>query len=892
MLLSVAVACGACGGGQSGGSNAVWEAAWAKANANLEKGFEEISESGTFAIDPAFAFETLAELTKDEPAEMKGRRCRGEALFMLSLAAVAGNVGGEARIAKVTGSNGDALMKRSSSRIDAKCAKTPVAQTNAARAYAIFYRRTQRVGKGMAYANKALELAPDGSFEKVAAYGALADVFDALGLFERRDEARAKAIDTGRAYLRLPSRASGRGMQQRVEAASKHVIGRFTGENTKGTDTTPQEGLAYVAAWTAILDTALEEMSWAPPGRQRDLDRMHGIWADLETACPAVSATCNLFQNEYPRAVIRFARVGDLAQADQLIKTLHSEGPEWATKPDAGAYADPVNVPAADAAMLAAAGKTGPAADKWEEWLQKRAAGGKKFEVLNGDDYRLVGLAQEADGRYEKAIATLEKSIALTESNRSSVDVESRLRFLRGRAITAYWGLLRSYAKRFIAKHDNADFDKSLRASTMVNGRQFGELLGVEQSETSSATFPLLSDEIVLLVVQTDSGILSLAFGSGWREAKITPEPATAFDARIRRVKAAISKPGGARNVAADLAVLSEVVFSGIPRDRAARAKRLTVIADGTVASIPFALLPESGGSPMLTSTPIISKRAVAYAPSLAILKRARTQKSSGSGSGGGSGGESDSVFALGNPLYGKLEIGTADAPSAQRFERAVNNLRLITPLPETEAEAQSVLKTFGGKGTLLVGREAREGKIKSLDLSGYGYLHFATHGILGNHLPGVNEPALILAAEQGEDGLLTMSEVQKLKLHAKLAVLSACDTGSGDYFEGEGVLGLSRAFMLAGSRAVLATLWPIDSEGTVAIMNGFYKKIREGQSPTEALRSIQVAFLSKSGSANAAGDERNLVLEGKPGPATAPRSPDITLNDPYYWAPFVLLGE
>jgi CHAT domain-containing protein len=186
----------------------------------------------------------------------------------------------------------------------------------------------------------------------------------------------------------------------------------------------------------------------------------------------------------------------------------------------------------------------------------------------------------------------------------------------------------------------------------------------------------------------------------------------------------------------------------------------------------------------------------------------------------------------------------------------------------------------------MLLGRKASETELKSLTLNTYRYLHFATHGILGNQIPGIYEPALVLATEKGtagQDGYLTLTEVEKLNLNSDLAVLSACDTGSGEYFTGEGVMGLSRGFLLSGSRSVIVSLWPVASHATVELMSLFYENLRAGKSKAEALRSAQLSLMGQG--VASASSERGINISGVPTSKTP-------LSHPFYWAPFVLIGD
>lgn len=189
------------------------------------------------------------------------------------------------------------------------------------------------------------------------------------------------------------------------------------------------------------------------------------------------------------------------------------------------------------------------------------------------------------------------------------------------------------------------------------------------------------------------------------------------------------------------------------------------------------------------------------------------------------------------------------------------------------------------GVSEIIAGQKATKANVLAQPLIGYRYLHFATHGILGNQVPGVFEPALVLSANSGQsdDAFLTLSEIEKMKLNSDLTVLSACDTGSGKYYTGEGIMGLSRGFLLAGSKSVLASLWPIDSRATVRFMLFFYKHLQAGKSKAESLRLTQLEFMK---TANTEGSSaRGLKVTGK-------STQSVKLSHPYYWAPFVLTGE
>jgi CHAT domain-containing protein len=142
----------------------------------------------------------------------------------------------------------------------------------------------------------------------------------------------------------------------------------------------------------------------------------------------------------------------------------------------------------------------------------------------------------------------------------------------------------------------------------------------------------------------------------------------------------------------------------------------------------------------------------------------------------------------------------------------------------------------------------------------------FAPEMVIGNPLlrSGLAMAGANLHRSDGDDGILTALEVAGLNLWGtKLVVLSACDTGVGSVRNGEGIYGLRRALVLAGSETQVMSLWPVNDEGTRDLMIGYYKGLQAGQGRGEALRQIQLSMLKSN-------DRKH----------------------PYYWASFIQSGE
>jgi CHAT domain-containing protein/Tfp pilus assembly protein PilF len=185
-----------------------------------------------------------------------------------------------------------------------------------------------------------------------------------------------------------------------------------------------------------------------------------------------------------------------------------------------------------------------------------------------------------------------------------------------------------------------------------------------------------------------------------------------------------------------------------------------------------------------------------------------------------------------------------------------------LPALPATEKEVKDIQNLFSENSKLLLNQDANEAMIKSKTISDYNFLHFATHGIVDETDP--ENSRIFLNKGASEDGDLFASEIYNLSLNADLAVLSACQTGLGKYSEGEGVIGLSRALVYAGARNLIVSFWSVADESTAKLMTAFYSDLVQ-KGDNNFRRSLQSAKFSMI------------------------RNSDF--KDPYYWAPFILIG-
>jgi hypothetical protein len=182
-------------------------------------------------------------------------------------------------------------------------------------------------------------------------------------------------------------------------------------------------------------------------------------------------------------------------------------------------------------------------------------------------------------------------------------------------------------------------------------------------------------------------------------------------------------------------------------------------------------------------------------------------------------------VLALGDPLY------AADASTARSVYW---HGRPLSALPSSRAEAEAV-----GDTTLLGGAATEEGLRATLASEPrWRAVHLACHGLIDPERPLLS--CLALATGEQSDGFLTALEVFRMDVPADLVVLSACETGRGRIVQGEGIIGLTRAFMHAGAPRVIVSLWKVDDAATQALMARFYERWKSGVSTAAALREAQ----------------------------------------------------
>ncbi len=339
--------------------------------------------------------------------------------------------------------------------------------------------------------------------------------------------------------------------------------------------------------------------------------------------------------------------------------------------------------------------------------------------------------------------------------------------------------------------------------------------------------------------------------------------------------------------------------------------KNLIVTTNGALGQMPLSLLPTAaalasdGNDPLFAGyrhVPWLARtHAVTYVPSAAAFRSLR-QLPSGPAT-------RDAFIGFGDPYFSIEQAAAAEAESNQNEKplvvasagptatRGLPLARRSSPqvegvdsaeiaqlprLPDTATELISIATALklDPHRVLHLGKDANEHTVKTMDLSHYRIIDFATHGLVPGELNGLTQPALALTApsvtEKDGDGLLTMGEILALKLDADWVVLSACNTGAGAGAGAEAASGLGRAFFYAGTRAILVTNWSVHSASARELVSDVFR--RQAADPTlsrgEALRQASMALLDGPGFVDQSGKTV------------------FAYAHPLFWAPYTIIGD
>lgn len=323
----------------------------------------------------------------------------------------------------------------------------------------------------------------------------------------------------------------------------------------------------------------------------------------------------------------------------------------------------------------------------------------------------------------------------------------------------------------------------------------------------------------------------------------------TALAGKVREVRTLLADPGSSPAELRGLGRELGSLLLGPLQSRLRGAKRLMICPDGPLNVLPFAALVLPDGAWLAERLPSFQ------AISVTVFAQDREQRPARP--------RQPTVVAFGDPRY----PGTEDEWKRAASWAAVRAGEL-GPLPATKTEVEAISGLFPGRSRLLLGEQAREEEVKKLGRD-VAFVHLACHGLLDLRLPLESGLALSVreGAGAGDDGLLQAWEVlEGVRLDAELVTLSACETGLGTEMGGEGLVGLTRAFLYAGARSVVSTYWSVADESTAELMTALYGELRRGRGKDVALQASQKTLMRGGG-----GED---------------------FSHPFFWAGFVLTGD
>lgn len=312
---------------------------------------------------------------------------------------------------------------------------------------------------------------------------------------------------------------------------------------------------------------------------------------------------------------------------------------------------------------------------------------------------------------------------------------------------------------------------------------------------------------------------------------------------------------------------------------------RVMIVADGALNYIPFEALLKTADSGDFSSLGYLVKtNEVIYAPSASVVGAIKQQRAKATGR---------AILVIADPVFNSNDTRAQKSTGTPASDAEVRGLGIqgaladvagstnapapnatmeglpLARLNGTRIEADQISKLAkgsGGQADVWLDLDANEANLGARDISKYRIIHVATHGLLNAERPQFTGVVLSLVGNKTYDGFVRTDEVFNLRLGSPLVMLSACETGLGKEKRGEGVLGLTRAFMYAGAPTVGVSLWSVADKSTADLMTDFYKRLLttgEGTTSSSALRGAQLAMIS-----------------GK------------KYSAPFYWAPFVLVGD
>lgn len=407
--------------------------------------------------------------------------------------------------------------------------------------------------------------------------------------------------------------------------------------------------------------------------------------------------------------------------------------------------------------------------------------------------------------------------------------------------------------------------DERLRASSadyrQVAEAPFFDLKALQQKLDSRTAF------VELLLSKTQSHLFVIQKES-FRSYQLPP--GAELDAAAKNYLRLLSNPGKVSNISAlwhEGYKLTRLLWGENEEILASLPERIVFIGDEALQQFPLAALPRRNSSPRAPRY-LIDDFEIVYLPALSLLTSSRSSKTPVS--------RPRPALLLADPVYrlaGPRDL-RLEAASEMQLERYFPKGRPrvgVGLLPFAAAEADRIVARFGGRPLKVKrGPEASKALILSSDMSAFSIVHLTSHGYQD---PSQYELSALMLSEIDErgneiDGKLRLQDLYRVRLDADLVVASACQTGVGGEFRLEGTTGLAQGFFHAGARRAMVSQWRVESESTAHLMDHFYRYLHAGEPPGAALRLASLALRAEA------------------------RQLGTLWDSPYYWAPFVMIGD
>ncbi len=430
--------------------------------------------------------------------------------------------------------------------------------------------------------------------------------------------------------------------------------------------------------------------------------------------------------------------------------------------------------------------------------------------------------------------------------------------------------------------------------------RRFGTLIreGLKREGVSSeAALELLQDRVA-----TSDAPMSRSRGIRVSGREQQDDSAIGFDEIVRYFRMLLACPKRSRQESNALESLSaslwEFFFGQLEVELAGK-DSLLIVPDGVLSMLPF------GALTLDTGEYAAERYMFSYVPSLSVADRLRDRKEAQTGEvPDPAAGLRKPLLAFGGAIYDEYSYDMpSDTNRQDEYRDARNTVHEIreetftnfksgasqrgpisilgfgvwSNLPGTYSEVQAIGDLVSGS-EVLTGARVSEAGLKRMsesgDLSAYRILHFAVHGMTVPQVPELSSLVLsqFTQEQDGQDGYLTLPEAAALRIDTDFVNLSACDTGLGKIYRGEGVVGLAQAFLVAGAGGVGVSLWQVADEATRDFMVSLYSRLIKKSPEFAQLDGIMIREAMTE-------VQREFIADGD-------------YSDPFFWAPFVYYGE